>query len=81
MFLCIMNIGPIKTFLLKHREWMTKVDRMRSRNADVQEGWKEGEEERRDSKSSWAESGDPRAPSPGNIVHYNKTVPPQDQQV
>uniref|UniRef100_A0A8C1PRE7 Proline-rich coiled-coil 2C n=1 Tax=Cyprinus carpio TaxID=7962 RepID=A0A8C1PRE7_CYPCA len=61
-------------------EWMTKVDRMRSRNADVQEGWKEGEEERRDSKSSWAESGDPRAPSPGSIVHYNKTVPPQDQQ-
>uniref|UniRef100_A0A8C2GIT1 Proline-rich coiled-coil 2C n=1 Tax=Cyprinus carpio TaxID=7962 RepID=A0A8C2GIT1_CYPCA len=51
-----------------------------SRNADVQEGWKEGEEERRDSKSSWAESGDPRAPSPGNIVHYSKTVPPQDQQ-
>uniref|UniRef100_A0A9J8D0J8 Proline rich coiled-coil 2C n=1 Tax=Cyprinus carpio carpio TaxID=630221 RepID=A0A9J8D0J8_CYPCA len=39
-----------------------------------------GEEERRDSKSSWAESGDPRAPSPGSIVHYNKTVPPQDQQ-
>uniref|UniRef100_A0A8C2EBX3 Proline-rich coiled-coil 2C n=1 Tax=Cyprinus carpio TaxID=7962 RepID=A0A8C2EBX3_CYPCA len=42
---------------------------------------KEKEEERRDSKSSWAESGDPRAPSPGNIVHYNKTVPPQDQQL
>ncbi|XP_052391759.1 protein PRRC2C isoform X2 [Carassius gibelio] len=60
-------------------EWMTKVDRMRSRNADVQEGWTE-EEGRRDSKSSWAESGDPKAPSPGNIVHYSKTVPPQDQQ-
>ncbi len=60
---------------------MTKVDRMRSRNADVQEGWKEGEEERRDRKSSWAESGDPRAPSPGNIIHYSKMVPPQEQQV
>uniref|UniRef100_A0A671MEQ2 Protein PRRC2C-like n=1 Tax=Sinocyclocheilus anshuiensis TaxID=1608454 RepID=A0A671MEQ2_9TELE len=61
-------------------QWMTKVDRMRSRNADVQEGWKEGEEERRDSKSSWAESGGLRAPSPGNIVHYSKIFPPQDQQ-
>lgn len=56
---------------------MTKVDRMRSRNIDVQEGWKEGAEERSDSKSSWMESGDHRAPSPGNIVHYSKT----DQQV
>lgn len=56
---------------------MTKVDRMRSRNIDVQEGWKEGVEERSDGKSSWMESGDHRAPSPGNIVHYSKT----DQQV
>lgn len=58
---------------------MAKVDRMRSRNTDAQEGWKE--EERSDGKSSWAESGDPRALSPGNIGHYSKNVPPQDQQV
>lgn len=56
---------------------MTKVDRMRSRKIDVQEGWKEGVEERNDGKSSWVESGDPRAPSPGNLVHYSK----MDQQV
>nr|XP_021329034.1 protein PRRC2C isoform X2 [Danio rerio] len=61
-------------------EWMAKVDRMRSRNAEVQEGWKEGTEERSDGKSSWGESGDPRAPSPGNIVHYSKNIMPQDQQ-
>lgn len=60
---------------------MAKVDRMRARNPDAQEGWKEAAEERSDSKSSWVESVDPRAPSPGNIGHYSKTAPPQDQQV
>ncbi|XP_051511184.1 protein PRRC2C-like isoform X2 [Myxocyprinus asiaticus] len=61
-------------------EWMTKVDRLRPRNTDAQEGWKGGGEERSDSKSSWAESGDTRAPSHGNIGHYSKMAHSQDQQ-
>ncbi|XP_051952248.1 protein PRRC2C-like [Xyrauchen texanus] len=61
-------------------EWMTKVDRMRPRKTDAQEGWKGRVEERSEGKSSWAESGDPRAPSPGNIGHYSKTAPLQEQQ-
>lgn len=57
------------------------MERMRSRNADSQESWKEGEE-RSESKSSWADGGDPRGPSPGSVTQYiNKTAPSQEYQV
>ncbi|KAM9385131.1 protein PRRC2C [Pholidichthys leucotaenia] len=56
-------------------EWMGKVDRMRSRTSDSQEGWKEG-----GNKTSWADSVDPRAPSPGTLGHYNKSAAAQDFQ-
>ncbi|KAK1896388.1 Protein PRRC2C [Dissostichus eleginoides] len=59
-------------------EWMGKVERMRSRPAEGQEGWKEGPEERGGSKTSWAD-GDPRAPSPGSMGQY-KSAAPQDYQ-
>ena len=58
---------------------MGKVERMRSRPAEGQEGWKEGPEERGGSKTSWAD-GDPRAPSPGSMGQY-KSAAPQDYQV
>lgn len=60
---------------------MGKVERLRSRPADGQEGWKEGSEDCRGSKTSWADSADPRAPSPGNMGQYNKAAAPQDHQV
>ncbi|KAL7888098.1 hypothetical protein AOLI_G00030720 [Acnodon oligacanthus] len=61
-------------------EWMSKVDRMRSRNTDAQEGWKEGGGEKSESKGSWADSVDPRVPSPASITQYNKTGPSSDYQ-
>ncbi|KAM7410300.1 hypothetical protein PAMA_001644 [Pampus argenteus] len=61
-------------------EWMGKVERIRSRPPDSQEGWKEGSEDRGGSKTSWAESVDPRAPSPGSIGQYSKAAAPQDYQ-
>ncbi|XP_060722698.1 protein PRRC2C isoform X1 [Tachysurus vachellii] len=61
-------------------EWVNKVDRIRSRNTEAQECWKEGGEERSERKNSWADSGEPRAPSPGSVTQYNKTGPPQDYQ-
>lgn len=60
---------------------MGKVDRIRPRPSDSQEGWKDGSEERGASKTSWADSGDPRAPSPGSMGQYNKSAAPQDFQV
>ncbi|KAM9848726.1 protein PRRC2C [Aulostomus maculatus] len=61
-------------------EWMGKVERIRSRPSDNQEGWKEGSEDRGGSKTSWADSVDPRAPSPGSMGQYSKTAGPQDYQ-
>ncbi|XP_035379832.1 protein PRRC2C isoform X1 [Electrophorus electricus] len=61
-------------------EWMSKVDRMRPRNADTQEAWKEAGEERSEGKSAWTDSRDPRAPSPGSMTQYSKTGPAQDYQ-
>lgn len=63
------------------REWMGKVERIRSRPSDNQEGWKEGSEDRGGSKTSWADTVDPRAPSPSNMGPYNKSAAPQDYQV
>lgn len=63
------------------REWMGKVERVRSRPSDAQEGWKEGSEDRGSSKTSWADAVDPRAPSPGSIGQYSKSAAPQDYQV
>lgn len=60
---------------------MGKVERMRSRTSDGQEGWKEGSEDRGGSKTSWADGADPRAPSPGSIGQYNKSAAPQEFQV
>lgn len=59
---------------------MGKVERIRSRPPDGQEGWKEGSEDRGGSKTAWAD-GDPRAPSPGSVGQYNKSAAPQDYQV
>ncbi|XP_047231919.1 protein PRRC2C isoform X3 [Girardinichthys multiradiatus] len=53
---------------------------IRSRTSDNQEGWKEGSEERGGTKTSWADSGDPRAPSPGSVGQYNKPAASQDYQ-
>lgn len=58
---------------------MGKVERMRPRPPDGQEGWKEGGEDRAGSKGSWADSGDGRAPSPGSMAQYKGT--PRDYQV
>lgn len=60
---------------------MGKMERIRSRPPDSQEGWKEGSEDRGGNKTSWADSVDPRAPSPGNMGQYNKAAAPQDYQV
>ncbi|XP_026160679.1 protein PRRC2C isoform X2 [Mastacembelus armatus] len=60
-------------------EWMGKVERMRTRPSDSQEGWKETSEDR-GSKTSWADSMDPRAASPGSMGQYNKSTTPQDYQ-
>lgn len=60
---------------------MGKVERIRSRPTDSQEGWKEGSEDRGSSKTSWADTVDPRAPSPGSVGQYNKSAAPQDYQV
>lgn len=60
---------------------MGKVERMRSRPPDGQESWKEGSEDRGGNKTSWADSADPRAPSPGSMGQYNKSTAPQDYQV
>uniref|UniRef100_A0A1A8J888 Proline-rich coiled-coil 2C n=1 Tax=Nothobranchius kuhntae TaxID=321403 RepID=A0A1A8J888_NOTKU len=61
-------------------EWMGKVECMRSRTSDNQEGWKDGSEEPVGSKSSWADGVDPRAPSPGSLGQYSKTAATQDYQ-
>lgn len=57
------------------------MERIRSRNADAQESWKEGGEDRSEHRNSWADSGEPRASSPISATQYNKTGPPQDYQV
>lgn len=57
---------------------MGKVERMRSQTSEGLEGWKEGSEVG-GSKSSWADSVDPRASSPGSMGQYSKS--PQDYQV
>nr|XP_061790441.1 protein PRRC2C-like [Nerophis lumbriciformis] len=61
-------------------QWMGKVERIRSRPQDGQEGWQEGSEEHASSKTSWADNVDLRASSPGNAAHYNKVAPTQDYQ-
>ena len=60
---------------------MGKVERIRPRPSDSQEGWKEGSEDRGGNKSSWADNVDPRAPSPGSMGQYSKSTAPQDYQV
>lgn len=60
---------------------MGKVERIRSRPSDSQEGWKEGSEDRGGNKTSRADSVDPNASSSGGMVQYNKTAAPQDYQV
>lgn len=60
---------------------MGKVERIRPRPSDSQEGWKEGSEDRGGNKTLWADSVDPNAPSPGNMGQYNKSAAPQDYQV
>lgn len=77
---CDSNSYPCFSFV-SYREWVNKVERIRSRNTEAQECWKEGGEERSERKNSWADSGEPRAPSPGSVTQYNKTGPPQDYQV
>lgn len=67
--------------MFTNREWMSKVERMRSRNTDAQEGWKEIGEEKSEGKSSWTDSVDPRAPSPGGMTQYTKTGSSSDYQV
>lgn len=66
--------------LLLFRDWMSKVERARSRTSDSQEGWKEASEDHAANKTSWADSGDPRAPSPAGAGQY-KSTPQQDLQV
>lgn len=61
-------------------EWMSKVDRIRSRPSDTQEGWKDGSDGRAGGKGSCADSVDPRAPSPGNVGQYNKLAAQSDFQ-
>lgn len=72
---------PIFAMGFIFREWMGKVERIRPRPPDSQEGWKEGSEDRGANKASWADSVDPRAPSPGSVGQYNKSAAPQDFQV
>lgn len=60
---------------------MSKVDRIRSRPSDTQEGWKDGSDGRAGGKGSCADSVDPRAPSPGNVGQYNKLAAQPDFQV
>lgn len=59
---------------------MGKVERIRSRPPDNQEGWKDGSEDRGGSKA-WTDTVDPRAPSPGSMGQYSKSAAPQDYQV
>ncbi|XP_046691688.1 protein PRRC2C isoform X1 [Silurus meridionalis] len=61
-------------------EWVNKVDRIRSRNKDTQEGWKEGGEERSECKNSWGDGGEPRASSPGSGTQCSKKGQSQDYQ-
>lgn len=66
--------------LLLFRDWMSKMERARARTSDGQEGWKEASEDHAANKSSWADSADPRAPSPASVGQY-KSTPQQDLQV
>lgn len=59
---------------------MGKVERVRSRPSDGQEGWKEGSEDHVGNKISWADSVEPNTPSPGSMGQY-KSAAPQDYQV
>lgn len=52
---------------------MGKVERARSRTSDTQEGWKEASEDHAANKTLWADSGDPRAPSPASMGQYKST--------
>lgn len=59
---------------------MSKVERARSRASDGQEGWKDGTEDHAANKTSWADSADPRAPSPSSAGQF-KSASQQDLQV
>ncbi|XP_015253474.1 PREDICTED: protein PRRC2C isoform X1 [Cyprinodon variegatus] len=52
---------------------------IRSRTSENQEGWKDGSEERGATKT-WADSVDPRAPSPGSVGQYSKLPASLDYQ-
>lgn len=58
---------------------MSKVERARSRTSDSQEGWKDGSEDHAANKTSWADSADPRAPSPSSAGQFKSAS--QDLQV
>lgn len=60
---------------------MGKMERMRSRTSEGQEGWKEGSEEPGGGKASWADGVDPRAPSPGSGGQYSKSALSQEYLV
>lgn len=60
---------------------MGKMERIRSRPPDSQEGWKEGSEDRGGNKTSWVDSVDPNVSSSGGMAQYNKSTVPQDYQV
>ncbi|MFT7801549.1 protein PRRC2C isoform X1 [Arapaima gigas] len=61
-------------------DWTSKVERVRSRNAEITEGWKEGSEDRAGSKGPWVDSGDPRAVSPGGRAQHGKGGQQQEHQ-
>lgn len=60
---------------------MSKVERMRARTSDGQEGWNDRPEEPGGAKASWGDNVDPRAPSPGTGGQYNKSAFLQEYQV
>ncbi|XP_055020539.1 protein PRRC2C isoform X2 [Boleophthalmus pectinirostris] len=61
-------------------EWMGKVERLRSRAPDSQEGWKDISDGRGGSKGSCADGGEPSAPSPSSVASFNKSGIPQEYQ-
>lgn len=67
--------------LLTFREWVSKVDHMRSCVPENQEAWKEGSEEHGSSKTAWADSVDSRMASTGIVTQYNKSLASKVYQV
>ncbi|KAM9831336.1 LOW QUALITY PROTEIN: protein PRRC2C [Neosynchiropus ocellatus] len=59
-------------------DWMSKVDRSKSRPPEGQDTWKEGSEERGSSKTSWADNvdstGPPKSSAPQDYQSGNRSV-------